>query len=227
MMTGVLLAAGASTRMGSAKALARAGTESFVARGIRNLWAACDVVYVVLGSDAARIRDRIEDEFCRLVGSGAFDREMHAAHRQDVRRLEVRFVLNRAWKKGMLTSARAGLTAALRGRPEAVLVLPVDHPSVRPATVAVLSAVMAQAVRASGRPKAPRAGAPGFRYALVPRYRGRRGHPVALSAALARAVAADGKAEHLADAVRRSARLVGYLDVADAGIVRNVNRPGD
>jgi len=32
---------------------------------------------------------------------------------------------------------------------------------------------------------------------------------------------------HLADAVRRSARLVGYLDVRDAGVTRNVNRPGD
>ena len=67
----------------------------------------------------------------------------------------------------------------------------------------------------------------GFSYALVPRFRGRRGHPLALSAALARAVAKDAAARDLSDAVRRSARLVGYLDVRDAGITRNVNRPGD
>ena len=64
-------------------------------------------------------------------------------------------------------------------------------------------------------------------YALVPRYRRRRGHPVALSPALARAVAADRDAGDLSDAVRRNARLVGYLDCADAGVVRNRNQPGD
>jgi CTP:molybdopterin cytidylyltransferase MocA len=227
MMTGVLLAAGASTRMGSAKALARVGTESFVAHGIRNLWCACDTVVVVLGADAPRIRRTVEDEFVRLVGAGAFDREVHDAHRHATQKLEVRFVVNRAWKKGMLSSARVGLEAALKYRPDAVLVLPVDHPAVRPATVASLCAVMGQAVRASGKPKAPRAGAGGFRYALVPRFRGRRGHPVALSSALARAVVKDAAAEHLSDAVRRNTRLLGFLDVRDAGVVRNVNRPGD
>jgi hypothetical protein len=30
-----------------------------------------------------------------------------------------------------------------------------------------------------------------------------------------------------ADAVRRNARLVGYLDCGDAGVVRNRNRPRD
>lgn len=227
MMTGVLLAAGASTRMGSAKALARAGTESFVAHGIRNLWGSCDTVVVVLGADAARIRRRIEEEFVRLVRDGAFDRELHAAHRHRAQKLEVRFVVNKAWKKGMLSSARAGLQAALRGGPQAVLVLPVDHPSIRPGTVTDLGAVMAQAVRAAGAPKAPRGGAGAFRYALVPRFRGRRGHPVALSAALARAIVKDAGAEHLSDAVRRNTRLLGFLDVRDAGVVRNVNRPGD
>jgi CTP:molybdopterin cytidylyltransferase MocA len=227
MMTGVLLAAGASTRMGSAKALAKAGTESFVAHGIRNLWCACDAVVVVLGADASRIRKGIEEEFVRLVGEGAFDRELHAAHRHACQKLEVRFVVNRAWKRGMLSSAQAGLAAALAYRPDAVLVLPVDHPAVRPATVASLGVVMAQAVRASAKPKVPRSGAAGFRYALVPRYRGRRGHPVALSSALARAIVKDAAAEHLSDAVRRNTRLLGFLDVRDAGVVRNVNRPGD
>lgn len=223
MMVGVLLAAGASTRMGGAKALVKCGPESFVAHGVRNLWSACDSVVVVLGADAVRIRKRIEDEFVQLVQGGAFDCELHASHRHRAQKLEVRFVVNRQWKKGMYTSVRLGLAAAVKLRPAAVLVLPVDHPHVRAATVLDLGLVMAQAIHAARHPRT-RAG---FSYALVPRHRGRRGHPIALSAALARAVARDGAAEHLGDAVRRNARLVGYLDVRDAGVTRNVNRPGD
>jgi CTP:molybdopterin cytidylyltransferase MocA len=60
---------------------------------------------------------------------------------------------------------------------------------------------------------------------VVPRYRRRRGHPVVLTAALADAIASDPKAEDLSDAIRRNARLIGYLDVRDAGVIRNVNRP--
>jgi len=223
MMVGVLLAAGASTRMGRPKALAKIGPESFIAHGIRNLWCACDTVVVVLGKDAAAIRRRTEEEFVRLVGTGCFDEELHAAHRHKAQKLEVHFVVNRAWRKGMYSSARAGLAKALRFGPEAVMVLPVDHPAVKPATVHSLATVMAQALRASRTSKVR----VGFSYALVPRFRGRRGHPLALSAALARAVAKDAAARDLSDAVRRSARLVGYLDVRDAGITRNVNRPGD
>lgn len=232
MMVGVLLAAGASTRMGSPKALAKTGRmtsqESFIAHGVRNLWSACDTVVVVLGANAKLIRKRTEDEFVRLVETGCFDQELHAAHRHQAQKLEVRFVVNRAWKQGMYSSARVGLEAAMKYSPAAVFVLPVDHPSVRCATVLDLGTVMAQAVHAAHSPSRKRpARGPGFRYALVPRRAGRRGHPVVMTAPLARAILKDRGAEHLSDAVRRSARLVGYLDVRDPGITRNVNRPGD
>jgi CTP:molybdopterin cytidylyltransferase MocA len=228
MMVGVLLAAGASTRMGRPKALAKAGRESYIAHGVRNLWCACDPVVVVLGADAKRIRKRIEDEFVRLVETGCFDQELHAAHRHKAQKLEVRFVVNRAWKKGMYSSARAGLQAALKYGPAGLFVLPVDHPSVRPGTVLDLATVMAQAIQAAHSPARRQAARrAGFSYALVPRHRGRRGHPIVLTVALARAIAKDARAADLSDAVRRNARLVGYLDVRDAGITRNVNRPGD
>jgi CTP:molybdopterin cytidylyltransferase MocA len=228
MMVGVLLAAGASTRMGRPKALAKAGAESYIAHGVRNLWCACDTVVVVLGANAKLIRKRTEEEFVRLVGTGCFDQELHAAHRHKAQKLEVRFVVNGAWRTGMYSSARAGLLAALKYDPAGLFVLPVDHPSVRPGTVLDLATVMAQALRAAHVPV--RRGAPrraGFSYALVPRHRGRRGHPIVLTGVLARAITRDARAADLSDAVRRNARLVGYLDVHDAGIVRNVNRPGD
>lgn len=219
MMVGVLLAAGASRRMGSAKALVKVRGQSFLMHGVRHLWAACDRVIVVLGSDAAAIRRAAEAEFEALVGKGEFHREVS---RRKGRGLEVRFVVNRAWRHGMLSSARAGLKAAVALRPRGVLVLPVDHPAIRGATVGSLAEVMEDALDASRNPR-ERAR---FAYALVPRYLKRRGHPLALSPALARAIASDTGAETLSDAVRRNARLMGYLDVSDPGIVLNRNTRG-
>ncbi|HEY6867238.1 MAG TPA: NTP transferase domain-containing protein, partial [Candidatus Eisenbacteria bacterium] len=71
MIAGVLLAAGASRRMGRAKALVGPAGRTFIARGIRNLASACDRVVVVLGSDAARIRIAAAREVERLVRAGA------------------------------------------------------------------------------------------------------------------------------------------------------------
>ena len=227
MIVGVMLAAGASRRMGRTKALVREGGETFFVRGVRHLWSACDAVVVVLGADARRVRAAIEEEFVRLVGSGALHGDLQAASRHGARGLEVRFVLNPSWRKGMLGSARLGLKAALRLKPQSVLVLPVDHPSVKPATVQLLAAAMGAALGSYGGRGRAAVKRGGFAYALVPRYRRRRGHPVALSPALAQAVAADRDAGDLSDAVRRNARLVGYLDCADAGVVRNRNRLGD
>jgi CTP:molybdopterin cytidylyltransferase MocA len=227
MNVGVMLAAGASRRMGANKSLVRAGGQMFFVRGVRNLWSACDTVVVVLGADARRVRGAVEEEFVRLIEAGALRGDLQSARRQGTAGFEVHMVVNRAWRKGMLGSVRLGLRAALRLKPEQVLVLPVDHPGVKPATVRMLSEAMGAALvsyQAAGK-RSSHTRANGFAYALVPRYRRRRGHPVALSPALARAVAVDGGAEDLSDAVRRNARIVGYLDCADAGIVRNRNTP--
>ena len=230
MNVGVLLAAGASRRMGRTKSLVRAGGQTFFAHGVRHLWSACDSVVVVLGAGARAVRVAAEAEFVRLVNRGALHDDLQSAHRHGSRGLEVRFVVNRAWQKGMLGSARVGLKAALRLKPSGVLLLPVDHPGVKPATVCALAAAMQAALGSyrggPTRGRRPRRGGDGFAYALVPRYRRRRGHPLALSPALARAVARDRQAADLSDAVRRNARLVGYLDCADPGVVRNRNTPG-
>ena len=223
MIVGVLLAAGASSRMGRPKALVPAGGESFVAHGIRHLWSACDRVVIVLGAAAPGIRRETERELERLAWAGRLGRARAPGSGPAPDHLEARFVDNRAWKQGMLSSARAGLREALRARPEAVLVLPVDHPAVRPETVADLARVLMGALAACRTP-GDRAR---FSYALIPRHRRRRGHPIALSPALARAVAADAAAQDLSDGLRRNARLVGYLDVSDKGVIRNRNTPDD
>ena len=220
MNVGVLLAAGASTRMGAPKATVKWQGKSFLANGVIALWGACDTVVVVLGSKAREVRAAAEAEFAGLVESGALSELVHESRRKGSRGLEVHFAVNAGWKRGMLSSAQAGLAEALRLRPSAVLVLPVDHPEVRAATVASLGAMMTEALGAFG---GKRAG--GFEYALVPRHRGLRGHPLAMSAALARAVTRDRQARDLSDAVRRHARLVGYADVADPGVVKNRDTP--
>lgn len=218
MNVGVLLAGGASTRMGSPKASKKWKGRSFLAHGVGALWSACDSVVVVLGSGARQVRDAAETEFGELVASGALSEQVHAAGRKAARGLEVHFAVNRDWKRGMLSSVRAGLAEALRLKAEGVLVLPVDHPEVRAETVAQLAAVMSEALGVFGARERS-----GFAYALVPRRKGLRGHPLALSPALARAIVRDGGARDLSDAVRRNARLVGFLDVADPGIVKNRN----
>jgi molybdenum cofactor cytidylyltransferase len=221
MLVGVLLAAGASRRMGRDKALVRRGGESFAAHGVRHLWTACDDVVVVLGKNAATVQKGIIAEFETLVESGALHDELAQAHQHGAGGLECQFVVNKGWKRGMLSSAQAGLAVALKRKPQALMVLPVDHPKVKPMTIASLANVLLQAL-AANRDARERAR---FAYALVPRYKGERGHPLVLTPALAKAIVADKQAADLSDAVRRNARLVGYLDVNDRGVVANHNTP--
>ena len=223
MMVGVLLAAGASTRMGAPKSLVRQGGETFLAHGIRHLWGACNEVVVVLGPQAEDIRKHVGQEFERLLRAGRLHHDLAKADRQGAAGLEARFVANKDWRRGMFSSVRLGLKQALRSKPEGILVLPVDHPAIKPRTVRDLAGVMRLAMGACKNGDERN----GFSYALVPRYRRHRGHPLALSQALASAVAKDPDAVNLSEAVRRNARLIGYFDVSDPGVVRNRNTPHD
>ncbi len=105
----------------------------------------------------------------------------------------------------MFDSLRLGLGRLLGDGPwTAVVVLPVDHPLVAPETV-----------RALGEVKAP---------AGIPSYRGKRGHPIALSRAVAEAIAG-GTLE--GPTLREVLRSVGAADVpvADPAITANCNTP--
>jgi CTP:molybdopterin cytidylyltransferase MocA len=220
VIVGVLLAAGASTRMGSSKALVRMGGQSFLVRGVRALWSVCDTVIVVLGANGPAVCRAANEEFAELVAKGLAAPDLRGGPKHRSGELEVRFAFNKRWTDGMLSSARIGLMEALKHKPRGVLLMPVDHPEVMPATVQELGAMLEQALNSFGGKSAN-----GLAYGLVPRHRGLRGHPVALSAALADAVRRDRVARDLSDGIRRNARLVGYLDVADKGIVANHNTP--
>jgi len=220
VIVGVLLAAGASKRVGSPKPLVRTRGLSFLVRGVRSLWSACDKVVVVVGSHGERVCAEAGEELERLVGRGMLAPALNGGPRNRKGELEVRFAFNRRWASGMLSSARFGLATALALRPRGVILLPVDHPQVRSRTVGALGVMLEGALGEFGAPRNN-----GFAYALIPRHRGLRGHPVALSAALAALITRDRAARDLADGIRRHARLVGYLDVADRGILVNRNSP--
>jgi molybdenum cofactor cytidylyltransferase len=112
-VAGVVPCAGASTRMGTSKALLDAGGRSFVAAVVGSLFGGgCDPVVVVVGPGQ-------DDEARRAKAAGALVLE------------------NPDPGEGPITSLRLAL-AALGGDVDGVALCPVDHPLVRPETVSRL-----------------------------------------------------------------------------------------
>ena len=112
-IAGLILAAGASRRMGRPKALLPYQGETFLDRQIGLLGAVCADVVVVLGHQAESIRAGL------------------------ARNAQARFVENPEPERGMLSSLQTGLAAT---EADAVLFTPLDYPAVRAETVAAIAA---------------------------------------------------------------------------------------
>jgi molybdenum cofactor cytidylyltransferase len=112
VIAGIILAAGASSRMGTPKALLDYRGESFLNRLIRVLGTVCDPVIVVLGYHGEAIR-------------------AHAKGR-------VRFVVNPDPSRGQLSSLQAGL-AEVPDEAEGFLFMPVDCPAADAETVRLIA----------------------------------------------------------------------------------------
>jgi nicotine blue oxidoreductase len=109
-VAGLLLAAGAGSRLGTPKALLEVGGEPLVGRGVRVLrLGGCAPGGVVVGAAATRV----------AAAARALDAEV---------------VHNPEWASGMGSSLRAGLEA-LAGRTAAAVVALVDQPGVEPEVV--------------------------------------------------------------------------------------------
>lgn len=116
---------------------------------------------------------------------------------------QAEFVVNHDWPAGQGGSLAAGLRALPASAN--VLFTLVDHPAVRPET-------LRQLLSAQGTLR-------------IPRYQGRRGHPVYFDSALAPeflALPPDGAAR---DVVNRHAAEIVYMDVDDPGVVRDIDDP--
>jgi CTP:molybdopterin cytidylyltransferase MocA len=133
----IVLAAGEGRRIGGPKALLSRHGRTFLAHAC-HLLARPGVaeVVAVIGASAARVRSEapVPDD--------------------------VTVVENEAWSDGMLSSVWCGLDAAENLAADAVLLHPVDHPLVSPATVDRVVDALRQGA-----------------FAAVPTHAGRRGHP--------------------------------------------------
>lgn len=118
-VAGVVPCAGTSSRMGETKALLDAGGRSFLAAVVGALCGGgCDPVVVVAAPGAAAVARKAEEVGARLL-------------------------VNPEPGEGPITSLRLALSH-LEGAVEGVAYCPVDHPLVRPETVAQLLADFAQ-----------------------------------------------------------------------------------
>jgi molybdenum cofactor cytidylyltransferase len=140
-------------------------------------------------------------EVVAVLAAGAPERLLRVAEG-----LADRVAVNPDPSRGMLSSVQVGLEVVV-GRTDVWLVMPADMPF---AAVGSVAAVIAAA--AAG-------------HTVSPRYRGRGGHPVALSARLCDRVATADLTASLKPLLYADAPLL--IDVDDPGILRDVDVPSD
>jgi molybdenum cofactor cytidylyltransferase len=119
----------------------------------------------------------------------------------------VRAVENPDPSRGMFSSIQEGVAQA---QGDAILVMPGDMPFVSPDTVrAVIEAYTRKPAIVS------------------PRYRGKRGHPVALPSSLRDEIRAADSRGTLHDVIHAHTDIRVDVDVDDRGVVRDIDRPED
>jgi len=184
-VAGLILAGGASRRMGTPKALLKYRGETFLDRLIGIFGRSCTAVTVVLGHDPG-IQNSLQ------------------------RAKEARFVVNTDFELGQLSSLQCGLRAIPAGA-EGIIFTPVDYPAIQESTVSLLIRKWDEGREESSF--------------VIPRFNGRRGHPVLFSVSM--------KKEFLALPPEADARAIihgnvartNYVDVNDAGILRDIDDP--
>jgi molybdenum cofactor cytidylyltransferase len=180
MIAGIILAAGASSRMGRPKALLEYRGETFVDRLIRIFSRQCDPVIVVAGYHADTIGAHVNGR--------------------------AQFVVNPDPDRGQLSSLQTALMR-VPGDSEGFLFTPVDSPVVGDATVALLI----ETVRA------------GDVLIAIPRYGGKRGHPVCGARAMIPEFLALPATAETRLAIDSRADRIAYIDVDDSGVLADID----
>ncbi|MBZ5557973.1 MAG: nucleotidyltransferase family protein [Acidobacteriia bacterium] len=186
MIPALVLAAGRSSRMGRAKAsLPLGGDDTFLTRIVRTfLDAGVDDVVVVVGHDA--------DDIVRTFAASG---------------LPARFVVNREYDRGQLSSLVAGLGVVDRPGVTAALVTLVDVPLVSAATV---RAVVDCYRRTHAAVVRPTSGA-------------RHGHPLLIDRSLFAELRAADPATGAKPIVRAHASAAGDLHIGDEGAFADID----
>lgn len=221
MVSAVVLAAGASTRMGQPKQLLTWGGVPMVRHVARTfaMSEACEVI-VVVGCRADDVARAVLGDEC---GSHRQRRGQEREGDQG-RATPIHVTVNAAWKDGMATSVACGVGAA-RADAEAFLIALSDHPAVG---VDVIDALIAAFVQRSPAERT--------RAVMAPVHAGRRGHPTLLSAGLraelealgCTATAGPGAARTLRDIVNANTNPVwSFVEVSSEGIRMDLDTPSD
>lgn len=193
MIAAIILAAGESKRMGFPKALLPYplpdGSETTFLAHLLDVMSRsrAEPVVVVLGHEAERIERSVPPESWG----------------------KARPVVNARYRDGMLTSILTGIEAA--GDVEGALVLPVDHPDVRPEIVDLLIARFE-----TTRPPV-----------VLPVHAGRRGHPVLFSRSVFEELRRAPEGVGARQVVWDHQRDLLEVEVPDPGIGRDVDTPAD
>jgi molybdenum cofactor cytidylyltransferase len=185
MLAAIILAAGASRRMGTPKALLEWQGRSFLEHLIALLGQCCHPVIAVLGHDAEAIRGNLRDPAA------------------------ARLIENLLPERGMLSSLQCGLRA-LEPQTPGFLFAPVDQPALPPSVPPRLASLVQQGALIA-----------------IPRYQGRRGHPVACSPALLQVFLTEPVTGQPRDVIARHREQTAYLDVDEPGVVVDVDYPQD
>ena len=187
MISGILLAAGESRRMGSPKALLAYQGQTFLERICTAFFdAGVEELVVVLGAWEDRLRPALP---------------RHPA---------LRTVVNPHYAQGQLSSLVCGL-GALSGDSAAAVVNLVDHPLVRPETIAALMA----SFRTDPLP------------IIIATHQGKRGHPVLFSRQVYAELLAAPLDKGAKTVVRKDPARVRHVPLDDPGIVADIDTPQD
>ena len=135
-----------------------------------------------------------------IVVTGAHADRIRAG---SARAVEAQFVVNQNWACGQITSLQCGLASVPKDS-AGVLYTLVDHPAVTEDTVARLTA-------------------PGPGLLRIPRYGGRRGHPIWIGQSLLPEFLDARAGETARDIVRRHVEDTFYVDVDDPGVLADID----
>jgi molybdenum cofactor cytidylyltransferase len=196
-LCGVILAAGASTRMGRDKALLPWPNEqlggTLLSAAIRSLTSQTDLVIVVTGANTSQLAQVV-------YAQGAF------------------LVENPLPERGQFSSLQVGLQDVLsRGRDAAVITL-VDRPPVQPTTLQRLLLAFEAAL---DRTKDKR------KWAVVPEISGKHGHPILASREMIEAFLRAPATSNAREVEHAHEEFIEYVPVNDPIVAVNVDTPED